>query len=165
MQTNGIAQGASILSVLETLKRRKFYILVPALALTPCVVAFVSRLPDWYRAQALLAVEQAAASEYLRGPAMLDRPDIQEQFRVIRETLLAPEGLTRENIQGLYATLMHVCALQGKWDAVFSAQPQVKSYRTDISSRLTFIVPPPCALELLWKKIRPMRCEPYPDIA
>ena len=89
MQLTEVAKGASILAILDAARRRKFYVIVPALVLTVCVGAFASRLPNSYRAQALLAVERPPASDLLRMGGAPGPPGIQEQLRVIRETLFA----------------------------------------------------------------------------
>ncbi len=89
MQLTEVAKGASILAILDAARRRKFYVIVPALVLTVCVGAFASRLPNSYRAQALLAVERPPASDLLRMGGTPGPPGIQEQLRVIRETLFA----------------------------------------------------------------------------
>src|SRR6058998_49965 len=88
MQTNGTATGAPILCILDVVRRRKLYIIVPTLLLTAGVIAFMSRLHDRYRAEALLAVEPAPTAQYLKDAAPVDKPNIQDQLRLIHETLL-----------------------------------------------------------------------------
>ena len=69
-------------------------------------------LTDWQgRARAGLAS--------LLSPAELPQAEV-----LLRETLQAPEGLPREEVQEIYGMLMEVCAWQGKWEEVAAALRQ-----------------------------------------
>ncbi len=94
METNGTAQGLSVFTVLKAVKRRKLYLLIPVLLLTAGAGIYALRLPERFRARALIAAEAAIPAHYLA-----DRVDaaatanIQEQLRSVRETLFSPAVL------------------------------------------------------------------------
>ena len=94
METNGTAPGLSVFTVLKAVKRRKLYLLMPVLVLTAGAGIYALRLPERFRARALIAAEPAIAAHYLA-----DRVDaaatanVQEQLRVVRETLFTPPVL------------------------------------------------------------------------
>jgi uncharacterized protein involved in exopolysaccharide biosynthesis len=69
MQLTEVAKGASLLAILDAARRRKLYVVFPTLVLTACVGAYASRVPNSYRAQALLAVEHPPGSDLLQGGA------------------------------------------------------------------------------------------------
>jgi hypothetical protein len=50
--------------------------------------------------------------------------DLPRAEELLRETLHSPDGIPQEHIQQTYATLMQVCALQGKWNEVAAALRQ-----------------------------------------
>jgi len=94
METNGTAQGLSVFTVLKAVKRRKLYLLMPVLLLTAGAGIYALRLPERFRARALIAAEAAIPVHYLA-----DRVDaaatanIQDQLRSVRETLFSPPVL------------------------------------------------------------------------
>jgi len=91
METNGVAQGLSVLAVLKAIRRRKLYLLMPVLLLTAGAGIYALRLPERFRAQALIAAEPVIPAHYLT-----DRVDaaatvnVQDQLRTVRETLFSP---------------------------------------------------------------------------
>jgi succinoglycan biosynthesis transport protein ExoP len=100
METNGAAQGLSVFTVLKAIKRRKLYVLIPVLLVTAGAGIYALRLPERFRARAIIAAEPLVPSHYLT-----DRVDaaatanVQEQLRAVRETLFsAPvlETVSRE---------------------------------------------------------------------
>jgi polysaccharide biosynthesis transport protein len=100
MDANGAAQGLSVFTVLKAIKRRKLYVLMPVLLLTAGAGIYALRLPERFRARALIAAEPAIPAHYLT-----DRVDaaatanVQDQLRAVRETLFSPpvlETVTRE---------------------------------------------------------------------
>ncbi len=96
METNRTGKEFSIFTVLDTLRRRKLYILVPALLLMVGFTLYAFYLPELYRSKALLAAEPAVAPDYLRPTAPIN---IQEQLRTIREILFSRsvlEGVAKE---------------------------------------------------------------------
>jgi len=85
----------SIFTVLRALRRRKLFILLPVLLVTPAVYYYTQHLPERFRSKALVAAEP--------GPGGLGRPagalNVQDHLREIREILLnAPvlESVIRE---------------------------------------------------------------------
>jgi len=91
METNGSAQGLSVFTVLKAIRRRKLYLLMPVLLLTAGAGIYALRLPERFRAQALIAAEPVIPVHYLT-----DRVDtattvnVQDQLRAVRETLFSP---------------------------------------------------------------------------
>jgi polysaccharide chain length determinant protein (PEP-CTERM system associated) len=76
------------------LKRRKLYLLIPILLLTPAVCFYALRLPEKFRAQALVGAEPLipgqAPSTARFDPAVVSA---QEQMRAVRDMLLSPPVL------------------------------------------------------------------------
>src|ERR1022692_5136273 len=100
METNKDGRGLSAFTVLKTLKRRKLYLLVPMVLVTASVAVYSRRLPERFRARALVAAETTVPEPYLTGrvdPVAI--VDVQEHLRTVRETLLSPlviETVNRE---------------------------------------------------------------------
>ena len=98
METNKDGRGLSAFTVLKTLKRRKLYLLVPMVLVTASVAVYSRRLPERFRARALVAAETAVPEPYLSGrvdPVAI--VDVQEHLRSIRETLFSPAVLETVN--------------------------------------------------------------------
>ncbi len=90
MQANKDGKRHSAFTVLKTLKRRKFYLLVPMVLVTAGVAVYTGRLPERFRARALVASEAAVPEPYLSGKVDgLATVNVQEQLRAIRETLFS----------------------------------------------------------------------------
>lgn len=106
METNDSAKGLSVFTVLRALKRRKLYLLVPALLMTLAVSVYTLRLPKRFRAQALIAAEPVAPGNYLNGRSgAATTANIQDQLRTIRETLFSQPVLESVNAEfHLYKT-------------------------------------------------------------
>lgn len=100
METNGSAKGLSAFTVLRALKRRKLYLLVPALLLTGAVSIYSLRLPKRFRARTLIAAESVTSGNYLSGrPGGATTANIQDQLRTIRETLFSQPVLEAINTE------------------------------------------------------------------
>src|SRR6266567_3906692 len=96
MQANNGAKRQSAFTVLRTLRRRKLYLLIPMLLITGAVAFYTRRLPERFRARALVASEAVAPSPYLSGRSDLAAGvNVQEHLRTIRETILSPSALEK----------------------------------------------------------------------
>lgn len=94
MNTNGTGKAPSALSLLRIANRRKLYLILPMVLLTPAVAFYASKLPKKFRARTLVGAEALIAGQ----PGFAVRVDpgtlaAQEQLRAIRETLLTPTAL------------------------------------------------------------------------
>src|SRR5687767_9898207 len=89
MQNSDVYKQVSFVSVLEALKRRKYYILIPTLLFTVGFAVFAYRLPDRYRTRALLAADPMATSQqYVNAagaPHATHIVNVDEQLRKVRE--------------------------------------------------------------------------------
>src|SRR5450759_4421785 len=100
METNDSGKGLSVFTVLRALKRRKLYLLVPALLMTGAVSVYTLRLPKRFRAQALIAAEPVVPGNYLNGRSgAATTANIQDQLRTIRETLYSQPVLESVNAE------------------------------------------------------------------
>ena len=94
METDKGSKRHSAFTVLKALKRRKLYLLVPMVLVTAAVAVYTGRLPERFRARALVASEAAAPEPYLSGRIdAVATVNVQEHLRAIRETLLSPPVL------------------------------------------------------------------------
>ena len=89
---NNVEGSASPLAFLRALKRRKLILLIPIVLLTPAIAMFTLRLPQRFRARALVGATQAIPGHTTIAP----RPEAaalsaQDQLRTIRETLFTPQ--------------------------------------------------------------------------
>ncbi|HLH31992.1 MAG TPA: Wzz/FepE/Etk N-terminal domain-containing protein, partial [Terriglobia bacterium] len=82
----------SIFSLLDALRRRKLFVIIPTVLLTIGFAAFAHFQPDRYRATAIIAAEQTTPPEYLRTvePPPLD---IRDHLFKVREVLLSDSVL------------------------------------------------------------------------
>ena len=96
MKPNSEPKGLSPLLLLRALKRRKLFILIPVLVLTPAIGFYAYQLPLRFRARALVG-SNPVISERLE----FTRPDAavaltaQDQLRAVRETLFSTPVLER----------------------------------------------------------------------
>ena len=90
MQNNGTGKTLTAFTILNVVKRRKLYFLIPMLLLTAGAAIFAFRLPARFRAHALVAVEPVIPQHYvnLRADATATA-SVQDQLRSIRETLFS----------------------------------------------------------------------------
>src|SRR5689334_17609360 len=92
MEANGKKHSA--FTIMRTLRRRKFYLLVPVVLITAAVVVYSGKLPVRFRARTLVASENPAPEPSLSGKVdTVATVNVQEQLRGIRETILAPSLL------------------------------------------------------------------------
>src|SRR5438132_13490585 len=96
---NSATSSISIFELLDALRRRKFYVIVPVLLLTAGFGAFAYMQQDQYRAIVSLAAMQTTPPEFLRG---ISAPplNMQEHLWSVREILLSSP------IRGATTTLM-----------------------------------------------------------
>lgn len=100
METNEAGKGFSAFAALRALNRRKLYLLVPALLVTGAVSVYTLRLPERFRAQALIVAEPLNAGNYLTGRSGdATIVNIQDQLRTIRETLFSHPVLEAVNAE------------------------------------------------------------------
>jgi polysaccharide chain length determinant protein (PEP-CTERM system associated) len=89
MQIEQAANEFSLRDVLQTLRRRKWYVLAPALTLLIAAAVIAFSLPNRYRARVLIAAEPAVARSHVRTEQAEELTYITEQLRAVRETLLS----------------------------------------------------------------------------
>jgi polysaccharide chain length determinant protein (PEP-CTERM system associated) len=90
MEANDPGNGFSAFAALRALKRRKFYVLVPALLATGAAAIYTRRMPQHFRAQTVIAAEPVAHGDYLNDrPGEATAANVQDQLRTIRETLFS----------------------------------------------------------------------------
>ncbi len=82
-------QSISIFSLLEALRRRKMFVLIPTILLTAGFAFYAYTQPNRFRATALIAAEQTTPPEYLKhvAPPPLN---IQDHLWTVREVLFSP---------------------------------------------------------------------------
>src|ERR1700683_403743 len=100
MKSNTPGNTFSPVSLLRTLKRRRFWLLVPIVVLPAAAIIYSQRLPERFRASALVGSEPLIPGQPAPGnlvdPATINA---QEELRAIRETIFSPtvlEAITRE---------------------------------------------------------------------
>ena len=86
---NSATSSISIFELLDALRRRKFYVIVPVLLLTAGFGAFAYIQQDQYRAIVSLAAMQTTPPEFLRG---ISAPplNMQDHLWTVREILYSP---------------------------------------------------------------------------
>ena len=100
MEANEPGNGFSAFSVLRALKRRKLYVLAPALLATAAAVVYTRRMPERYRAETLIVAEPVAQGNYLNDkPGDATAANVQDQLRNIRETLYSRRTLEAVNAE------------------------------------------------------------------
>jgi len=92
MATTGPENSISIFELLEALRRRKAYVIVPALLLTLGFGLYAYTQPSLYRATARLAAEQTAPPDYLKH-VVAPAPNMQDHLWTLREILFSPAVL------------------------------------------------------------------------
>src|ERR1700689_2802555 len=93
VKTNNSGKGISAFALLRTVKRRKFYLLIPILLLTPAVCVYALKLPQKFRARALVGAELIPGQPPLNGRVDQGTEGALEQMRAVRDTLLSPSAL------------------------------------------------------------------------
>ena len=92
MATTGAGNSISVFELLEALRRRKAYVIVPALLLTLGFGLYAYTQPSRYRATARLAAEQTATPDYLKH-VVTPAPNVQDHLWTLREMLFSPAVL------------------------------------------------------------------------
>src|SRR5438094_2105578 len=92
MATTGAGYSISVFELLEALRRRKAYVIVPALLLTLGFGLYAYTQPSRYRATARLAAEQTATPDYLKH-VVTPAPNVQDHLWTLREILFSPAVL------------------------------------------------------------------------
>ncbi|MDP9055204.1 MAG: AAA family ATPase [Acidobacteriota bacterium] len=96
MKTGAPAKQMSVFSVLRALQRRKLFLLLPVVVLTPAVAFYVMKMPQLYRAQALVGSEPMVQDRLTFGQRTeaVALP-AQDEMRAIRQTLMSDAVLTK----------------------------------------------------------------------
>ena len=100
MEANDSGNGFSVFAALRALRRRKLYVLIPALLATGAAVVYTRRMPEHFRAQTLVVAEPVARGDYLNDrPGEATAANVQDQLRTIRETLFSRPLLEAVNAE------------------------------------------------------------------
>jgi len=100
MEANAPGNGFSAFAALRALRRRKLYVIVPALLATAAAVVYTRRMPEHFRAQTLIVAEPVAHGDYLNDrPGDATAANVQDQLRTIRETLFSRTLLDAVNAE------------------------------------------------------------------
>src|SRR5438552_15893616 len=102
MATTANPNSISVFALLEALRRRKLFVIIPTLVIAAGFGLYAYIQPTSYRATASLAVAQTAPPEYLKQVAAAPL-NIQDHLWTVREILFNPQVLetakaTKENI-------------------------------------------------------------------
>lgn len=90
METNASGKQLSVFAVWRVIKRRKFHLLIPLFLLTAAAGFYALRQQERFRARTLVGAETATPGFSLTGrPDAAATANVQEQLRVIRETLFS----------------------------------------------------------------------------
>lgn len=112
MPSDRLLNQVSVVTLLEVLRRRKFYILVPLLLLAAGFTVYALRLPPVYRAQVLVSVE-SSAPHYVGGT---DPATVRQQLQTIRGLLfsrsLLEQVIAEFNLYGEGQTELNPKALE-----------------------------------------------------
>jgi polysaccharide biosynthesis transport protein len=97
MKSAAPAKKMSVFSLLRALQRRKLFLLIPVVVLTPAVAFYVMKMPQRYRAQALVGAEAVMQDRLTFGNRTEAAAALtaQDEMRVIRQTLLSGPVLTK----------------------------------------------------------------------
>ena len=87
MPSNGTGKELSVLALLDIVRRRKWFVLIPAAVLMVAVGIYTVYQPPLYRAQALIGVEPGARSYVQTMDGSIAR--VQDQLLTIREILFS----------------------------------------------------------------------------
>ena len=118
----------SIFSLLDSLRRRKFFVLVPMVVLTIGFAVFAHYQRDRFRGTAIIAAEQTTPPEYLRHvePPPLD---IRDHLFTIREVLFSDSVLQQAAKE---------TATYRNFAGTLSPQ-QIEAFRQDLNAQTDFI--------------------------
>src|SRR5688572_15080107 len=92
MANGGPQNTLSIFSIIEALRRRKFFVIIPTVVLTVGFTFYAYYQEDRYRATALLAGEHTTPPDYLKhiAPPALN---IEDHLWIVREVLFSQSVL------------------------------------------------------------------------
>src|SRR6267143_2454791 len=92
MATTAPTNSISIFGLLDALRRRKLFVIIPTLIITAGFVLYAYTQPSRYRAMALLGAEQVAPPDYLKriSPPPINMGD---QLWKVREIVFSPPVL------------------------------------------------------------------------
>lgn len=107
MATTGAQNTLSVFSVIDALRRRKVFVIIPTLLLTAGLSIYAKYQPDRYRATVVLAAQQTTPPEYLKhvsAPPL----NIEDHLWIVREVLFSEPVLQEaakelkqyKNVQG-----------------------------------------------------------------
>lgn len=125
---NTAGNSLSIFSLLDALRRRKLFVIVPTIVLTIGFAVFAHYQHDRYRATAVIAAEQTTPPEYLRyvEPAPLD---IRDHLFTVREVLLSDPV-----VEAAAKATNRYCNLAGDL-----TPQQIEQFRQELTSQTDFI--------------------------
>ena len=84
METNDSGKGFSAFTVVRALGRRKLFLLVPVVLVTAAASIYSLRLPELFRARALIAAVTPSPGDYPYGRSgAVTTANIQDQLRTI----------------------------------------------------------------------------------
>jgi len=97
MKSSTSAKKMSVSSLLRALQRRKSFLLIPVLVLTPAVAFYVMKMPQLYRAQALVGSDPQVQDRLTFGQRNEAAAALsaQDEMRAIRQTLLSEPVLSK----------------------------------------------------------------------
>src|SRR5687768_12609360 len=90
-QPNVSEKQLSVRSILGSVRRRKWFLVIPLLLLPAAAAYYAIRQPDRFRAKALIASNPAPSPNFLSDRRAAEPTlDVQDQLRSIRDTVLSP---------------------------------------------------------------------------
>jgi succinoglycan biosynthesis transport protein ExoP len=97
MKSSTPVRKMSVFSLLRALQRRKLFLLIPVVVLTPAVAFYVMKMPQLYRAQALVGVAPQAQDRLTFGQRNEAAAALsaQDEMRAIRQTLMSEPVLSK----------------------------------------------------------------------
>ena len=89
MKSNAPTKPISTRTILRGLKRRAWWLLLPALLILPATAYYVSKMPRRYFSRALVGAPPSVLGAAFGPPQDLSAVTAQEQLRAVKETILA----------------------------------------------------------------------------
>jgi polysaccharide chain length determinant protein (PEP-CTERM system associated) len=91
MKSNSNGKGLTPAAIFRLLQRRKWLLIIPVFLLTPAVAYYATKLPQKFRARALVGAQSVLPGQPARPDA--GTVSAQEQMRAVREILFSPAVL------------------------------------------------------------------------
>lgn len=91
MKSNGNSKGIAPATLFRLVQRRKWFLIIPVVLLTPVVAYYATKLPRKFRARALVGEQAALPGQTARLDA--GTASAQDQMRALREVLYTPAVL------------------------------------------------------------------------